>query len=117
MRNKGRLGRLGQIPPRRWAEFWRAVLTDVLLISASLVFAIGLVADFQWREHDTRLLAWLAPMLSLVGVGALFSQGLYRVHSRYAGITDLFRLLKASVALSTGCLIGLLAFAHYSERQ
>jgi Predicted nucleoside-diphosphate sugar epimerases len=92
------------------------VLTDVLLISASLVFAIGLVADFQWREHDARLLAWLAPMLSLVGVGALFSQGLYRVHSRYAGITDLFRLLKASAALSTGCLIGLLAFAHYSER-
>jgi FlaA1/EpsC-like NDP-sugar epimerase len=117
LRNKGRLGRLRQIPPRRWAEFWRAVLTDVLLISASLVFAIGLVADFKWKEQDTRLLAWLAPLLSLVGVGALSIQGLYRVHSRYAGITDLFRLLKASVMLSTGCLIGLLAFAYYSGRS
>lgn len=116
MRNKGRLGRWSQIPPRRWAEFWRAVLTDVLLISASLVFAIGLVADFQWKVDDARVLAWLAPLLSLVGVGALFSQGLYRVHSRYAGITDVFRLLKASAVLSTGCLIGLLAFASSSER-
>jgi hypothetical protein len=96
LRNKGRLGRLRQIPPRRWAEFWRAVLTDVLLISASLVFAIGLVADFQWSEQDARLLAWLAPMLSLVGVGALFSQGLYRVHSRYAGLPTCFACIKAS---------------------
>lgn len=90
MRNKGTLGRLRQIPPRRWAEFWRAVLTDVLFISVSLVFAIGLVRDFRWLGDDVRLLSWLAPALSVVGVIALFFQGLYRVHSRYAGITDIF---------------------------
>ncbi|BCW96746.1 MAG: polysaccharide biosynthesis protein [Fimbriimonadales bacterium] len=116
MRNKGTLGRLRQIPPRRWAEFWRAVLTDVLFISVSLVFAIGLVRDFRWLGDDVRLLSWLAPALSVVGVIALFFQGLYRVHSRYAGITDIFRLIKASAWLSMACLVGLLAFAHYGNR-
>jgi FlaA1/EpsC-like NDP-sugar epimerase len=96
LRNKGTLGWLRQIPPRRWAEFLRAVFTDVWLISASLVFAVGLVNDFRYTAQDARMVGWLAPLLSLVGAGALLSQGLYRVHSRYAGITDLFRLLKAS---------------------
>jgi FlaA1/EpsC-like NDP-sugar epimerase len=116
LRNKGTLGWLRQIPPRRWAEFLRAVFTDVWLISASLVFAVGLVNDFRYTAQDARMVGWLAPLLSLVGAGALLSQGLYRVHSRYAGITDLFRLLKASVGLSIACIIGLLAFAYYSGR-
>ncbi|MCS7208368.1 MAG: polysaccharide biosynthesis protein [Fimbriimonadales bacterium] len=116
MRNKGALGWLRQIPPRRWAAFLRAVFTDIWLISASLALAVGLVQDFRYTPHDVQMLQWLSPILSLLGTGGLFHYGLYRVHSRYAGITDLFRLLKVSFGLSTACLIGLLAFAHAENR-
>ncbi|MCX7992114.1 MAG: polysaccharide biosynthesis protein [Fimbriimonadales bacterium] len=116
MRNKGTLGWLRQIPPRRWAEFLRAVFTDILLISASLMVSVGLVQDFRFTPQDRSMVQWLAPLVSAIGVGALFGYGLYRVHSRYAGIMDLFRLLKASMGISTACLIGMLAFAHYAGR-
>lgn len=116
MRKKGTLGWLWHIPPRRWAEFLRAVFTDVLLISASLIIAVGLVQDFRYTVADQRMLQWLAPLISAIGVGALFTQGMYRVHSRYAGIMDLFRLLKASIGIHIACLVGMLAFAYYGGR-
>lgn len=116
MRNKGTLGWLRQIPPRRWAEFLRAVFTDILLISASLIIAVGLVQDFRYTVQDQRMLQWLTPLIVVIGVGALFMQGMYRVHSRYAGIMDLFRLVKASAGITIACLIGMLAFAYYGGR-
>lgn len=116
MRNKGTLGWLRQIPPRRWAEFLRAVFTDILLISASLMIAVGLVQGFRYTAQDQRMLQWLIPPIVVIGVGALFMQGMYRVHSRYAGIMDLFRLVKASAGITVACLIGMLAFAYYGGR-
>lgn len=116
LRNKGTLGWLWQISPRRWAEFLRAVFTDILLISASLTIAVGLVQDFRYTVQEQHMLQWLAPLISVIGVGALFTQGMYRVHNRYAGIMDLFRLLKASVGIHIAGLVGMLAFAYYGGR-
>ncbi len=116
MGNKGTIGWLRQIPPRRWAEFLRAVFTDILLISASLVIAVGLAQDFRYTAQDERMLQWLTPLIAVIGIGALFVQRMYRVHSRYAGIMDLFRLLKASVGINIACLVGMLAFAYYGGR-
>jgi FlaA1/EpsC-like NDP-sugar epimerase len=92
------------------------VFTDILLISASLMIAVGLVQDFRYTVQDQRMLQWLTPLIVVIGVGALFMQGMYRVHSRYAGIMDLFRLLKASAGITIACLIGMLAFAYYGGR-
>ena len=117
MGNRNALGWLQRIPPRRWAEFLRAVFTDILMISASLVVSVGLVQDFRYTAQDQRMLEWLSPFVALIGVGALLLQGMYRVHSRYAGIMDLFRLLKASIAISIACLVGMLVFAVYGGRS
>jgi FlaA1/EpsC-like NDP-sugar epimerase len=92
------------------------VFTDILLISASLIIAVGLVQDFRYTVQDQRMLQWLTPLIVVIGVGALFMQGMYRVHSRYAGIMDLFRLVKASAGITIACLIGMLAFAYYGGR-
>lgn len=116
MRKEGILGWLQQAPPRRWREFVRAVFTDILLLSGALVLSVGLVRDFRYTAQDVTLLQWLSPMVSLAGVATLFGFGLYRVHSRYAGITELFNLLKAGAGLSVLVLVGLLAFAHYTRR-
>ncbi|MDW8107291.1 MAG: nucleoside-diphosphate sugar epimerase/dehydratase [Armatimonadota bacterium] len=88
----------------------------MLSLSAALVLSVGLVRDFRYTEQDVLLLQWCAPLVAIAGVGALFSYGLYRVHSRYAGITELFHLLKVGVGLSIVCLIGLLGFAHWAHR-
>lgn len=116
MEAKGILGWMQRIPPKRWAEFLRSVFTDIFLISASLVASIGLAQDFRYTAQDWWMLQWLAPLLALAGVGGLFLQGLYRIHSRYAGIMDLFRLLKVSLGLSVAALVGMLAFAYYGQR-
>ncbi|OYT71747.1 MAG: hypothetical protein CFK48_04035, partial [Armatimonadetes bacterium CP1_7O] len=92
------------------------MFTDVLLISASLTIAVGLVHDFRYTVSDLRMLQWLAPLMSVIGIGALFMQGMYKVHARYAGIMDLFRLLKASIGIHIACFIGMLAFAYYGGR-
>jgi len=75
-----------------------------LLVSLGLVLAIGFAKDFGFDLTDRRFLEAGAPLLSLLAVSLLFWQGLYRVHSRYAGISDLFRLLGVSVLLSGGGL-------------
>ncbi|MCS7273534.1 MAG: polysaccharide biosynthesis protein [Fimbriimonadales bacterium] len=116
MQNKSRWEWLRQVPPQRWATLLRAVATDVLLLSTALVLSVGLVRDFRYTAQDVLLLQWCAPLLSVAGVCALFCYGLYRVHSRYAGITELFHLLKVGIGLSVLCLIGLLAFAHWAKR-
>ncbi|MDW8107521.1 MAG: nucleoside-diphosphate sugar epimerase/dehydratase [Armatimonadota bacterium] len=88
----------------------------MLSLSTALVLSVGLVRDFRYTEQDVLLLQWCAPLIAIAGVGALFSYGLYRVHSRYAGITELFHLLKVGTGLSVVCLIGLLGFAHWARR-
>ncbi|MCS7301282.1 MAG: polysaccharide biosynthesis protein [Fimbriimonadales bacterium] len=93
------------------------MFTDILLISASLVTAVGLVSDFRYTSLDITMLQWLTPLISLLGIALLFSAGLYRIHTRYAGIFDLFRLLKVSFSVSIAALIGMLAFAHYTQRE
>ncbi|MFN4033505.1 MAG: polysaccharide biosynthesis protein [Fimbriimonadales bacterium] len=117
MEAKDFLGRLQHVSPQRWAEFLRSVFTDVFFVSAALAASVGLARDFAYTAHDWQLLGWLAPLLALAGVVGLWLQGLYRIHSRYAGIMDVFRLLKVSIGLSVAALVGLLVGAYYGERS
>ncbi len=116
MQNRNRRSRLGQIPPRRWAEFVRSVIVDILLVSSALTLSIGFSKDFAFDSQDRLFLEGGAPALSLLAVALLFWQGLYRIHARYAGVSDLFRLLGASAVLSGGGLLAFLLASHWAGR-
>lgn len=96
MRFKETIHQLGRIPRKRWNEFIKAVVLDVLMLSGAMVLAIGLISDFRFTAIDRWFLELAAPLLCGLGVLLLFWKGLYRVHSRYAGLGDLINLLQVN---------------------
>ncbi|MFQ3610620.1 MAG: nucleoside-diphosphate sugar epimerase/dehydratase [Fimbriimonadales bacterium] len=116
MQKEQRRSRLASIPPWRWAEFVRSVITDILLVSLALMLSIGFAKDFAFDRADRFFLEAGAPALSFLAVVLLFWQGLYRIHSRYAGLSDLFRLFGVSLLLSGAGLVAFGLASYWAGR-
>ncbi len=99
--------KLGRIPRKRWGDFIKAVMFDVLMLSMALVLTVGLIGNFRFTVLDRHFLEYSAPILCLLGVALLFARGLYRVHARYTSLGDAINLLQVNA------LIGLIALGLF----
>jgi len=114
------LGRFGQLWRERIApcgRFLWVALTDAGLISAALVLAVGLTNDFRYRVADRTFMVSVAPLLVVLGLGLLFAKRLYRIHSRYAGLSDVFSLMHVGAMLTFANLLLTLGWSHLFHRE
>jgi len=114
------IGRFGQLWHERIAPGGRSAwvaFTDALIITAALALAVGLVNDFRYQAADRSFLVGVTPLLILLGLGLLLAKRLYRVHSRYAGLSDVFSLIHVSAVLAFANLLLTLGWSHFFQRE
>ena len=117
LKSREQVGQLEQERKARLGRSIRAALTDALIIFAALVLAVGLASDFRYQAGDRAFLATAAPLLILTGLSLLLVKGLYRVHSRYAGLSDLFGLMQVSALLTLLYLLLMGSGRHLLQRD
>jgi FlaA1/EpsC-like NDP-sugar epimerase len=110
-------GQLERVRNAQLGRSIRAALTDALIIFVALVLAVGLANDFRYQVGDRTFLTTAAPLLILAGLSLLLVKGLYRVHSRYAGLSDLFGLMQVSALLTLLYLLLMLSGRHLLQRD
>ncbi len=117
LKSREQVRQLEQERNARLGRSIRAALTDALIIFAALVLAVGLASDFRYQAGDRAFLATAAPLLILTGLSLLLVKGLYRVHSRYAGLSDLFGLMQVSALLTLLYLLLMGSGRHLLQRD
>ncbi len=117
MKQVGRFGQLWRERLNSNGRFVWVALTDALIIASALALAVGLANDFRYQVADRAFFGGVAPLLVLLGLGLLLARGLYRVHSRYAGLSDIFSIIHVSTALTFANLLLTLSWSYLFHRE
>lgn len=117
MRQLGRFGQRWRESIAPWGRYLWAVCTDAIIIGVALVLAVGLVNNFRYRVADRTFLVSVVPLLVLLGLILLFVKRLYRIHSRYAGLSDVFNLIHVGAILTLADFLLALGWSHLFHRE
>ncbi|MEN3002501.1 MAG: nucleoside-diphosphate sugar epimerase/dehydratase [Armatimonadota bacterium] len=115
-----RIAQLGQLWQARFVPYGRflwVALTDMLIIILALVLAVGLASNFRYQPVDRPFLLGVSPLLIIVGLALLWAKGLYRVHSRYAGLSDIFNLVAVGATLTITSFLLTLGWSRWTPRE
>ncbi|MCS7064982.1 MAG: polysaccharide biosynthesis protein, partial [Fimbriimonadales bacterium] len=117
MRLIGRFGQLWREHIAPCGRFVWVALMDALIIAVALTVAVGLANNFRYQAVDHTFLVGTTPLLILLGLGLLFAKRLYRIHSRYAGLSDVFSLIQVSTVLTLTYLLLMLIGSRLFQRE
>jgi FlaA1/EpsC-like NDP-sugar epimerase len=95
-------------------NFYVVFFLDIVLFSAALFLAYLVRFEFTLTRFLLAQIFFLLPLVLVVKSGAFFFLGLYKGMFRYTGVSDLWKLCKATV-LSTLVLMTIMLIVHRFE--